>query len=224
MAFKTFKQYLMESERPYGYRIRITGEKDDKFLDLFKHNLSKFNPVEINGPVRVPITHGETPEYDYSYVFDCKFRYPCTEPMVKQVARLLNCDENCVTMVQSDYDDRLQQEKENIEKTKEKSPILMSDEGEASEAVKKATAAYGDSYLMDILKQTIDRAESNEEMLERKREEKAGVKNALKSNRSYKNYMRDREANLKSMNNKSPMTKINLPPRPATAATTRRQK
>ena len=48
---KTLRHYLMESVRTYNYTIKILGDVENKnLLDMFIHNLSKFDPVKISDP------------------------------------------------------------------------------------------------------------------------------------------------------------------------------
>jgi len=44
---KSFRKYLAESVRTYRYKVRIAGETPKNFIELFKHNLQKFDPVKI---------------------------------------------------------------------------------------------------------------------------------------------------------------------------------
>ena len=52
---KSLRHYLMESARTYKYTIKIAGDLDKNFLDLFIHNLSKFDPVKIDDPKQTPV-------------------------------------------------------------------------------------------------------------------------------------------------------------------------
>ena len=52
---KSLKQYIVESVHTYDYTIKIAGEVDKNWLEMFKHNLNKFDPVEISAPTSTPI-------------------------------------------------------------------------------------------------------------------------------------------------------------------------
>jgi hypothetical protein len=52
---KSLRQYLTESVRTYHYTIKIAGDCDKNFIDMFTHNLSKFDPVKIEDPKTTPV-------------------------------------------------------------------------------------------------------------------------------------------------------------------------
>jgi hypothetical protein len=47
---RSLKQYITESVHTYDCTIKIAGEVDKNFLDLFRMNLKKFDPIEIGEP------------------------------------------------------------------------------------------------------------------------------------------------------------------------------
>ena len=108
MALQSLRKYLAESVRTYHYKIKIAGQPPKNWLDMFCYNLSKFDPVKISDPKTTPIQKDPYgfPDLENQAItmIDVEFRYPAIEPMIKQVARLLNYDENLVRMVQADYD------------------------------------------------------------------------------------------------------------------------
>ena len=48
---KSLKQYIAESVHTYNYTIKIAGDIDKNWLDMFKFNLSKFDPIKISDPI-----------------------------------------------------------------------------------------------------------------------------------------------------------------------------
>ena len=40
---KSLKHYIVESVHTYNYTIKIAGNVDKNFIDLFKYNLKKFD-------------------------------------------------------------------------------------------------------------------------------------------------------------------------------------
>lgn len=137
---KSLKQYLMESVRTYRYKIKIVGDTSPKHLDLLRMNLQKFSPVTIGEPKRTPIQAQpwDFPKFSNEPVtiIDCEFNYPATEPMVKQLWRLCNQDENRLRLV-----DELGSEIEDRQEAR------IHDEQDFEAEAKKASEAYGDSYL-----------------------------------------------------------------------------
>jgi len=202
---RSFKQYLAESVRTYKYKIKIAGEPPKNFINLLCANLSKFDPTKIGEPKSTPIQkdpYGFPGLKDQSVtIIDVEFRYPATEPMVKQMVQLLGYDENKVVMVQANYDDSVNAEMEMYANQTSHSPLL--DHDELEDNGKEASKEYGESYLGRIKKQEDGKEIKN----------KYAGKETPKAFDPY-----DQKAIQKTMGNKSPMSKINLPPRPATGA------
>lgn len=155
---KSFKQYITESVHLYAYTVKIAGEVDKNFLDLFKYNLNKFDPVEISDPITTPIQKNP---YGFAglenmpvTIFKCKFRYPTSEPMVQQMAQLLGYNINYVRLVSTDMNDSVTTEAEAFENQMEQSPLLNKEEMDSAPGAETANKAYSDSYLTHIQDQT----------------------------------------------------------------------
>ena len=203
---RSFKQYIMESVHTYDCTIKIVGEIDDKLMDLFKYNLNKFDPIEITGPTTTPIQKSPygfpNVENQSVNIIKAKFRYPATEPMIRQMARLINIDENRVRLVSTGFDDSIDYEAEQYENQMEKSPVLTNDYPN-NEKAKEAAKAYGNSYLDEIEKSMKEHKIISPYAGEKTKEAFDPFKP--------QDYM-------KSMGDKSPMTTINRPAKPITGA------
>lgn len=191
----------MESVRTYKYKIKIAGTPEKNWLDLFCMNLKKFDPVVVGEPKSTPI---QKDPYGFPglkneaiQIIDVEFKYPCTEPMVKQLARLLNYDENMVRMVQKDYDDSVVGEVDAYENQMKHSPVL--DHTELEDAGKQASKDYADQYLTKIAKE----AEKDRVDMKYAAPKTAAAVDTRKT----------------PGNNKSPMTTISRQALPATGAT-----
>jgi hypothetical protein len=203
---RSFKHYLVESVHSYDYTIKIVGEIDAKQMDLFKYNLNKFDPIEITGPTSTPIQkspYGFPGVTNQSVnIIKAKFRYPATEPMVRQMARLINIDENRVRLVSTAFDDSIDHEAEQYENQMEKSPVLTNDYPN-DEKAKEAAKAYGNSYLDEIEKS----------MKDHKIESPYAGEKTKQAFDPFKP-----EEYMKSMGDKSPMSTINRPAKPKIGA------
>lgn len=200
---KSLKQYIAESVHLYDVTIKIAGEVDKNFLDMFIFNLKKFDPAGPITPKTLPI---QKDVYGFPgvknepvTVLKCKFRYPCTEPMVQQLAQLLGYNLNYVRLVDSKYDDSINKEQEEYANqmnpnTKDFDKISGADQ---------ANKDYADSYLSSIKEQTKD--------------SKIMIPYAAKETPDafdpFKPYLDD-----KSMGDKSPMSNIKRPEKPKTGA------
>lgn len=177
---------------------------DAKQMDLFKYNLNKFDPIEITGPTTTPIQkspYGFPGVTNQSVsIIKAKFRYPATEPMIRQMANLINIDENRIRLVTTNFDDSIDHEVEQYENQAEKSPLLTNEYPDDKSA-KAAAKAYGNSYLDEIEKQ----------MKDHKIESPYAGEKTKQAFDPFKP-----EEYMKTMGNKGPMTTINRPTKPIT--------
>lgn len=200
---KSLKQYIAESVHLYDVTIKIAGEVDKNFLDMFIFNLKKFDPAGPITPKTLPI---QKDVYGFPgiknepvTVLKCKFRYPCTEPMVQQLAQLLGYNLNYVRLIDSKYDDSINREQE--EYANQMTP--NNKDFDKISGADQANKDYADSYLSSIKEQTKD--------------SKIMIPYAAKETPDafdpFKPYLDD-----KSMGDKSPMTNIKRPAKPKTGA------
>lgn len=204
---KSLKQYIVESVHLYEYTVKIAGEVDKKFLELFKYNLNKFDPVEISAPITTPIQknpYGFTGLQNLPVtIFKCKFRYPATEPMIQQMAQLLGHDVNHVRLVSTAFNDGINSEVEAYEEQASNSPLLDKEEMGSAPDAEAANKAYSDSYLSSIKDQTQD----SKIDIDYSGEKTPTVFDPFKP-----------ETYVDSAGAKSPMSNINRPPKPKTGA------
>lgn len=201
---KSLKQYIAESVHTYNYTIKIAGDIDKNWLDMFSFNLKKFDPIEIGSPVSTPIQKSPYgfPDLENQpiHIIKAKFRYPATEPMIQQIAQLLGYNVNMVRVISSHFDDSVDKEMEQYSNQMKNSPVLTHEEMEDSG--KEASNAYGNSYLNSVKDQTKD------DKIDMPYD---GQKTSSAFD-PFKPYLDD-----KSFPN-SPMSKITRPPKPKTGA------
>jgi hypothetical protein len=204
---KSLKTYITESLKSYNYTIKIAGDVDKNFLDMFKYNLNKFDPIRISEPTKTPIQKDPYgfPNLNNQSVTIIKadFRYPATEPMIQQIAQLLGYNVNMVRVITSDFDDSINSEAEGYANEMSHNPLLLHTELEEQPGAKEAAKAYGNSYLTSIKDQmkgsTIDIPYAGQK-----------TPDAFDP---FKPYLDDEK-----MGDKSPMSTITRPPKPATGA------
>ena len=204
---RSLKQYITESLKSYNYTIKIAGDVDKIFIDMFKYNLNKFDPIRISDPTKTPIQKSPYGFPNLSNqsitIIKADFRYPATEPMIQQIAQLLGYNINMVRVISSQFDDSINSEAEGYANEMKDSPILTHEEMGEQPGAKEANKAYGDSYLSSIKDQmkgsTIDIPY-------------AGQKTP-NSFDPFKPYLDDEK-----MGDKSPMSTITRPAKPATGA------
>ena len=203
---RSLKQFIAESVKSYNYTIKIAGEVDKNFIDLFKYNLGKFEPIKISDATTTPI---QKDPYGFPNlqnqpitVFKVEFRYPATEPMIQQIAQLLGYNVNMVRVVGSNFDDSINSEMDGYANEMREEPLLTHEEMGEQPGAKEAGKAYAGSYLDSIKKQS----EGNEIKMEYATKE---TKDAFDPWRPYLADPKDA---------KSPMTTITRPAKPQTGA------
>ena len=143
---KSLKHYIVESVKTYNYTIKIAGEIDKNFLEMFKYNLNKFDPVKISDPVSTPIQKSPygfpNLENESITIMKAEFRYPATEPMIQQIAQLLGYNVNMVRVVGTSFDDSIDSEQVGYQNEMSHSPLLDHGELEEQPNAKEANKAY----------------------------------------------------------------------------------
>lgn len=204
---KSLKHYIVESVKTYNYTIKIAGEVDKNFIDMFKFNLKKFDPIKISDPVSTPIQKSPYgfPEVTNQpiTIMKAEFRYPATEPMIQQIAQLLGYNVNMVRAIQTGFDDSINTEADEYANQMKDSPVLTHTEMEEEDGAKAASKAYGGSYLQSIQDQAKDS----------KIDIPYEGKKTPDAFDPFKPYLDD-----KKLGDKSPMTTITRPPKPQTGA------
>lgn len=204
---KSLKHYIAESVHLYEYTVKIAGEVDKNFLELFKHNLKKFDPVELSDPITTPIQKNP-----YGFpglenmpvtIFKCKFRYPASEPMIQQMAQLLGYNVNYVRLVSTDLNDSATEEAEAFENQVEDSPVLEKEEMGSAPNADEASKEYSRSYLDKIE----DSAKDSAIDIPYAGEKTPDAFDPFKP-----------ESFVDSIGTKSPMSTINRPAKPKTGA------
>ncbi len=198
---KSLRHYLMESVRTYQYTIKIAGDCDSKFLDMFKHNLSKFDPVKIEEPKTTPVQKNVVDfadlENESVTIIKAEFKYPATEPMIQQCAQACGCNINRVRMFDTHFADGMEEATTKLQNqydtSKDKSLLMTA---ELEDNGKEASKEYANQYLDRVVpkKPSVD------------------IPYAAKATPTAPNKSKD------GIQTKSPMTTIKRPERPATGS------
>ena len=203
--FKGLKEYIVESVKTYQYTIKIAGELDKNFLELFRYNLKKFDPISMSEPVTTPIQKsplGFSDEVTNQPVtiFKVQFRYPATEPMIQQTAQLLGYNLNMVRVTTSGYDESIEKEATQYENEMEKSPVLL--QQEMSDGGKDASKEYADQSMTSIKNQTKD----------------SKIEMPFAGKKTPNAFDPFKAVPIAAKDTQSPMSKIVRPPKPKTGA------
>jgi hypothetical protein len=115
----TLAKYLAESQRTYNYRIKIVGDVPQGFVRDLKGKLAQFDIVKMSDVKTTPVRKINTdfpafPNQSMSFV-DVEFKYPAIEPQIKQLAQLMGLDPNRIVMNTTSHENSLNQEADKIE-------------------------------------------------------------------------------------------------------------
>jgi hypothetical protein len=195
---KNFKAYIAESQRTYNYRIKIVGDVPSGFLKGLEEKLQQFDVVKISSPKSTPVQMkpADFPAHQNDRVtsVDVEFRYPAIEPQIQQLSQLLGLDPNCIRMLTVPYEDSIDTEREKVDD--ENKDLLTDTDYPAPDKEQKALIKdYSAPY-----------------------DEHAVLKNTYRSDFTVAGGKTPKAVTTNDlpMGDKSPMTKINRPPRPAT--------
>ncbi len=197
---KSLRHYLTESVHTYRYTIKIVGDLDKNFLDMFKYNLNKFDPVKIEDPKTTPIQKNPYgfPEAEVNQsvtIIKAEFKYPATEPMIQQLAQQLGCNINNVRVMTTDYNDSINSENDKYANQDDSDKPLL-DQETLPDNGKEASKDYANQYLDKIIP----------------KEPSIDIQYDAKKTPTAVNKSKE------GINTKSPMSSIKMPPRPATGA------
>ena len=197
---KPFAKYLAESERTYNYRIKVVGDVPEGFFKQLEEKLAQFDVVKMSAPKTTPVRK-QIPDFpafpnQSMSIIDVEFKYPAIEPQIKQLAQLAGFDPNRIVMNTTPYEEELNVESDKIEA--ENKDLLKDTDYPAPDKKQKAlskdyaTGPYDHAVLKNAYRSDFTVA--------------GGKTPAAKT------------TNDLPQGDKSPMTNIKRPPRPATGA------
>jgi hypothetical protein len=96
---KTFKEYLSESKKVYGFKIKIAGDLPENFQDDLKKSLTKHHVVSLDNSV-IPVEESslDFPEVSNKEinVFDLVVDLPITAPEIVNIVKEMGIMEECL--------------------------------------------------------------------------------------------------------------------------------
>ena len=194
---KPFAKYLAESERTYNYRIKVVGDVPDGFFKELKEKCAQFDVVKMSDAKSTPVRRAipDFPAFPNQpmKIVDVEFKYPAIEPQIKQLAQILGLDPNRIVMMATPYEQSLDIESEKIaDQNKDllDSPYPEPDAEQKALSKDYATGPYDHAVLKNTYRSEFTVAGG--------KTPPAVTTNSL------------------PMGNKSPMTSVKRPPRPAT--------
>ena len=200
---KPFAKYLAESERTYNYRIKVVGDVPAGFFKDLRDKCAQFDVVKMSDPKSTPVRK-QIPDFPAfpnqpMSIVDVEFKYPAIEPQIKQLAQLMGLDPNRIVMNTDKYENSLDVENDQII---DQNQDLLDDPNYPA-----------DTKQQKALKKDYATGPYDHEV----------VKNAYKSNFTVAGGKTPpaTTTNDLPMGNKSPMSTVKRPAKPATGANPR---
>jgi len=148
---KSLQEYLTESKKDYEYRIKIAGELSKEQIDEIKRGFAQFDMTQISEIAKTPVTKSP---YDFPNlenvevsIFDVKFNYPAGQQSIQQIAETAGVNIDHVVVTGTAFDESMSAELEMQADNSGDEPLLEKDYPEQDAEQKKASEAYGDSFL-----------------------------------------------------------------------------
>jgi hypothetical protein len=186
---KTFKEYLSESKKTYGFRIKVAGPLPEGFEDKAKSKMGKYGCGKFEKVASTPIQKTALEFLDLSNievtVFECECSYPVTPQQVQIDVHESTGISNTHLRVRNVNDPF-----EQAEPVEGPSGKALLNDSELKDAEKiKHKENFGNeftaAFLKDIAKVSKERTKENNQgeykMPKAPKQDKAGTKSALGS-------------------------------------------
>jgi hypothetical protein len=179
---KSLKEYLLESKKVYGFKVKVAGELPEKFQEHLKASLEKYQIVTLE--------HMSTPVQEYPMdfpeltnkeinIFDLVVEYPITAPEISNFIKDIGLTEECFRVRGSGEPSEIDQLSLDDEPT---GVSLLSDPFYTETENAKHKDYFGDDFNKNFLKELSKIAKERSKELGH---DKADA-NVLESSPSYK--------------------------------------
>jgi hypothetical protein len=152
---KSFRQYLLESQRQYHLTIKLAFKPDTETLDAIEQALQRFQLDSITAPKSLPIKRVDkdfpgvnSPE---TYAIQIVLNYPTTADFVRNTIANIGLELQQVSVVSTDHAESVDIEEENIGKNTSDKPLLQT-EYEKQDNKKISSENFGDAYNEKLVK------------------------------------------------------------------------
>lgn len=192
---KNFKEYLAESKKVYGFKVKVAGEIPENFEAELKERLEKckvctFEKMTTTPVQKVPLDFPNLTNKEVT-VYNVVLEYPITSPEIVSEIKSLGMNEECFRVRGSEEPSEVDQLSLDNEPSKE--ALLTDNQYKEAESVKHKDY-FGDEFnkgfLKDLQKTAKEKAKesgsakSKPDVLgsaPKVKQDKAGTKSALGS-------------------------------------------
>jgi len=189
---KTFRDYLIESKKVYSFKVKLSGDIPENFVENLKKRLDSYEVVTLEKmPTPVEETSVDFSQYGDQEitVFDLVVEYPITAPEIAAYLKEMSISEECFRVrgssEPSETDRRI---------VRDEAGALLDDPFYREETKIKPKDYFGDDFNKDFLKQLAKEAKERKKELgqdkgdpdvlgsaPKLKQDKAGTKSAVGS-------------------------------------------
>lgn len=160
--FPSFKDYLTESKKNYGFRVKIAGSIPEKCESRMKECLAKYDCTKVKSVSRTPIQ--ESP-LDFPtlknlevHTFDVDCNYPTTSPALRDhISEVLGIPQSCIRVRNPQEQAELELNQEHMKLPGEGESLLEKDYEANAEGQKLVGNAHVSNFLKELDKLNADR-------------------------------------------------------------------
>ena len=160
--FSTFKEYLAESKKTYGFRVKIAGDIPKQFESNLKSALAAYDCTKVHGVSRTPIQESplDFPEVKNMEVhtFDIDCNYPTTSPMIRDIiGEKLKISQSLIKVRTPGEQREIEMNQAFMQVPGEGDSLLEKEYDKDAEGQKLVGEAHVSSFLKELSKISADR-------------------------------------------------------------------
>jgi hypothetical protein len=153
---KSLKQFIIESEQEYDFRIKVACECDSDMMDKLESALEKWELKSLSKPKRTPIQEHpmdfQTLKNTDVNIMDAKLSYPVTaNELYEYISETVGIPANMLVVINKNHPEEIAREEALKEEGDEYVAKLEDAEYKDADNI-KSEDHYGDKYNENMLK------------------------------------------------------------------------
>jgi len=155
-TMKSLKQFIIESEQEYDFRIKVACECDSDMMDKLESALEKWELKSLSKPKRTPIQEHpmdfQTLKNTDVNIMDAKLSYPVTaNELYEYISETVGIPANMLVVINKNHPEEIAREEALKEEGDEYVAKLEDAEYKDADNI-KSEDHYGDKYNENMLK------------------------------------------------------------------------
>lgn len=165
MQISSFKTYLAESKKTYGFRVKIAGDLPDSCEKRMKECLAKYDCSSVKSVGRTPIQESPldfpTLKNMEVHTFDVDCNYPSTSPAIRDhLSEILGIAQSCIRVRTPMEQAEIEMNQEYMKKPDGEGALLEKDYEKNDDGQKLVGETHVSSFLKELDKINAERKAS----------------------------------------------------------------